>query len=151
MLWDEIERLRTVRRRLEWALKEETMIEESVRDSLNQEIDLLERELLREPKKRTREEKHQYHSSHSSNRSHKNSQKNYKSKKPVVVAVNHSHRNRNKNHREESQWNQTIQSIMKHQEPVEENNEPSHSQYHRNKNHRKKQRTSSARCYKCGS
>lgn len=43
MLWDEIERLRTVRKRLEWALKEETMIEEGIREELSQEIDLLER------------------------------------------------------------------------------------------------------------
>lgn len=143
MLWDEIERLRNVRRRLEWALREEALIEEGIREELSQEIDLLERIAQGAEEKNRRktpvpQEPQQ--------QQEPQEQPEEKLQEPAVVAVESQPQEQEQKPQEESvepneQSNESpepveqepqLQPVPQEQEPQEETeNEP-------------------ARCYKCG-
>lgn len=142
MLWDEIERLRTVRRRLEWALKEETMIEESVRDSLNQEIDLLERiaQGAEEKNKRRKTPVPQQPQE-------PQEQPEEKLQEPAVVAVESQPQEQEQKPQEES-VEPNEQSNESEPEPVEQ--EPQLQPVPQEQEPQEETENEPARCYKCG-
>lgn len=144
MLWDEIERLRTVRKRLEWALKEETMIEEGIREELSQEIDLLER-IAQGAEEKNKRRKTPV--SQQPQQQQEPQEQPEKLQEPAVVAVESQPQEQEQKPQEES-VEPNEQSNESEPEPVEQ--EPQLQPVPQEQEPQEETENEPARCYKCG-